>query len=78
MVLLQLKVSTMGLPVLLLQLTEPEPDANELIASVGVTGVVALEGVAGYYPFLSMMMNTARTPVPADSTVPPLVALEPG
>jgi len=29
-------------------------------------------GVAGYYAFLSMMMNTARTAVPADSDVPPL------
>jgi hypothetical protein len=29
-------------------------------------------GVAGYYSFLSMMMNTARTAVPADSEVPPL------
>ena len=35
-------------------------------------------GVAGYYTFLSMMMNTARTAVPADSTVPPLVPLEHG
>jgi hypothetical protein len=32
-------------------------------------------GVAGYYTFLSMMMNMARTAVPADSTVPALVPL---
>jgi 4-carboxymuconolactone decarboxylase len=35
-------------------------------------GVIDLIGVAGYYSFLSMMMNTARTAVPADSHVPPL------
>jgi len=35
-------------------------------------GVIDMVGVAGYYSFLSMMMNTARTAVPADSNVPPL------
>jgi 4-carboxymuconolactone decarboxylase len=45
-------------------------------ARFGEQGVIDMVGVAGYYTFLSMMMNTARTPVPADSTVPPLVALE--
>ena len=34
--------------------------------------VVLMVGVAGYYSFLSMMMNTARTAVPADSSVAPL------
>ncbi len=38
----------------------------------GEHGVVDMIGVAGYYSFLSMMMNTARTAVPADSEVPPL------
>ena len=38
----------------------------------GEPGVIDLVGVAGYYSFLSMMMNTARTAVPADSPVPPL------
>jgi 4-carboxymuconolactone decarboxylase len=38
----------------------------------GEPGIVDMVGVAGYYAFLSMMMNTARTPVPADSDVPPL------
>jgi 4-carboxymuconolactone decarboxylase len=38
----------------------------------GEHGVIDLVGIAGYYAFLSMMMNTARTAVPADSEVPPL------
>lgn len=39
----------------------------------GEHGVIDMIGVAGYYSFLSMMMNTARTAVPADSEVPPLL-----
>ena len=38
----------------------------------GEPGVIDIVGVAGYYSFLSMMMNTARTAVPANSDVPPL------
>jgi 4-carboxymuconolactone decarboxylase len=38
----------------------------------GEHGVIDMIGVAGYYSFLSMMMNTARTAVPAESGVPPL------
>jgi len=38
----------------------------------GEHGVIDMIGVAGYYSFLSMMMNTARTAVPADSDVLPL------
>src|SRR5215813_7075146 len=38
----------------------------------GEHGVIDMVGVAGYYSFLSMMMNTARTAVPADSGVAPL------
>ena len=38
----------------------------------GEHGVIDMIGVAGYYSFLSMMMNTARTAVPPDSDVPPL------
>jgi|SRR5580765_349145 4-carboxymuconolactone decarboxylase len=38
----------------------------------GEAGVVDMIGVAGYYAFLSMMMNVARTPVPENSEVPPL------
>ena len=44
-------------------------------ARFGEQGIVDMVGVVGYYTFLSMMMNTARTAVPADSTVPPLAAL---
>ena len=40
------------------------------VAAFGEQGVIDMVGVAGYYSFLSMMMNTARTPVPADSPVP--------
>ena len=42
------------------------------LARFGEPGVIDMIGVAGYYSFLSMMMNTARTAVPADSGVPPL------
>ena len=42
------------------------------IARFGEHGVIDMIGVAGYYSFLSMMMNTARTAVPVDSEVPPL------
>ena len=38
----------------------------------GESGVIDMIGVAGYYSFLSMMMNAARTAVPTDSEVPPL------
>lgn len=38
----------------------------------GEPGIVDMIGVCGYYTFLSMMMNVARTAVPADSAVPPL------
>lgn len=38
----------------------------------GEAGIIDMVGVAGYYSFLSMMMNTARTAVPAGSEVPPL------
>jgi 4-carboxymuconolactone decarboxylase len=38
----------------------------------GEDGVIDIVGVAGYYAFLSMMMNTAQTAVPETSDVPPL------
>jgi 4-carboxymuconolactone decarboxylase len=41
-------------------------------ARFGEPGIIDMVGVAGYYSFLSMMMNTARTAVPANSDVPPL------
>ncbi|HUK34494.1 MAG TPA: hypothetical protein VLV86_11310 [Vicinamibacterales bacterium] len=39
-------------------------------------GIIDMVGVAGYYAFLSMMMNTARTAVPVSSDVPPLPRLD--
>jgi 4-carboxymuconolactone decarboxylase len=42
------------------------------VAAFGEQGVIDMVGVAGYYSLLSMMMNTARTPVPADSPAPAL------
>ena len=44
----------------------------QAVAAFGEHGVIDMIGVSGYYSFLSMMMNTARTPVPADSSVPAL------
>ena len=40
-------------------------------ARFGEAGIIDMIGVAGYYAFLSMMMNVARTAVP-ESEVPPL------
>lgn len=41
---------------------------------MGEQGVVDLIGINGYYALLSMVMNTARTPVPPSeaSLLPPL------
>ena len=49
-----------------------DPVYASAVARFGEQGVIDMVGVAGYYSFLSMIMNTARTPVPADSTVPAL------
>lgn len=43
------------------------------VAKFGEQGVIDMVGVAGYYTFLSFVMNTARTAPPAGTTVPPLV-----
>jgi len=45
---------------------------KKAVERFGEHGVIDMIGVTGYYSFLSMMMNTARTAVPADSEVPPL------
>jgi 4-carboxymuconolactone decarboxylase len=42
------------------------------VARFGEQGVIDMVGVAGYYTFLSMVMNTARTATPANGTVPAL------
>jgi 4-carboxymuconolactone decarboxylase len=44
------------------------------LAKFGEGGVVELTSLAGYYGMLAMVMNTARTPLPA-GVKPPLVAL---
>jgi 4-carboxymuconolactone decarboxylase len=49
-----------------------DPTYAKAVGRFGEHGVIDMVGVAGYYSFLSMMMNTARTAVPANSDVPPL------
>jgi 4-carboxymuconolactone decarboxylase len=41
----------------------------------GEQGVIELTSLAGYYTFLSMVMNTTRTQVPKESTTPALAPL---
>jgi len=43
---------------------------NDAVAAFGEQGAVDLIGVNGYYAFLSMVMNAARTPAPASSAQP--------
>jgi 4-carboxymuconolactone decarboxylase len=43
---------------------------DDALALFGEQGVVDLMGVNGYYTFLAMVMNTARTAVPASSAEP--------
>ena len=38
------------------------------ISKFGEQGVIDMLGVAGYYTFLSMVLNTERTPLPAGAT----------
>ncbi|MBV7537272.1 carboxymuconolactone decarboxylase family protein [Duganella sp. sic0402] len=40
------------------------------LAAFGEQGVVDLMGINGYYTFLAMVMNAARTPAPASSAAP--------
>ena len=43
------------------------------VAAFGERGVIDAVGIIGYYTLLAMVMNTARTPVPAGAAdVPPL------
>ncbi len=49
-----------------------DPVYAKAVARFGEHGIIDMVGVAGYYSFLSMMMNAAQTAVPADSTVPAL------
>lgn len=41
----------------------------------GEQGIIDLVSVNGYYTFLSMVMNVARTPLPEGTSAPPLPAL---
>jgi 4-carboxymuconolactone decarboxylase len=43
---------------------------DDALALFGEQGVVDLMGVNGYYTFLAMVMNTARTAVPPSSADP--------
>ena len=47
---------------------------SRAIAAVGEQGVIDTLGLVGYYSMLAMVMNTARTPMPAGAT-PGLVSL---
>jgi 4-carboxymuconolactone decarboxylase len=40
------------------------------IAAFGEQGAVDLTGICGYYAFLAMVMNSARTPAPASKVAP--------
>jgi 4-carboxymuconolactone decarboxylase len=45
------------------------------LALFGEPGIIDLTGICGYYSFLAMMMNVARTPAPAaDAQGPPPLA----
>jgi len=52
-----------------------DPTYARAVERFGEQGVVEMVAVVGYYTFLSMVMNTAQTAVPADSTAPPLEPL---
>jgi 4-carboxymuconolactone decarboxylase len=43
------------------------------LARFGERGIIDLTSVNGYYTFLGMVLNTARTPVPKGSTAPTLL-----
>ena len=45
---------------------------GKAVARFGEQGVIDMIGVNGYYTFLAMVLNTARTPLPKTSGVPTL------
>ncbi len=55
-----------------LQRTHVVTDATyaKALARFGERGVVDTVGIVGYYTFLAMQLNTARTPAPPDAQVP--------
>jgi len=48
-----------------------DPTYARALAKFGEAGAVELASLEGYYTYLSMVMNTARSPLPAN-TKPPL------
>ena len=50
-----------------------DPTYARALAKFGEAGVVEMANIEGYYVYLSMIMNTARSPVPAGAK-PPLAA----
>ena len=53
-----------------LQRNQSVSDATyaRMLAKFGEQGVIDTVGIVGYYTFLGMVLNTARTPVPAGAT----------
>ena len=59
-----------------LQRTHGVSDATyaRALATFGEAGIVEAASLEGYYSLLAMVMNIARTPLPAGATRPPLAA----
>jgi len=53
-----------------LQRNQSVSDATyaRMLSKFGEQGIIDTVGIAGYYTFLGMVLNTARTPVPASAT----------
>jgi len=51
-----------------------DPTYARALAKFGEAGVVEAASLEGYYTYLSMVMNTARSPLPANVTKPPLAS----
>ena len=51
-----------------------DPTYARAMAKFGEAGVVEAASLEGYYTYLSMVMNTARSPLPANVTKPPLAS----
>jgi len=47
-----------------------DPVYAKIVGRFGEQGVIDITGLCGYYTLLGMMMNTARTPLPAGKTPP--------
>lgn len=45
-----------------------DPTYARVVARFGEQGVIDAVGITGYYTFLAMVLNTARTPLPAGRT----------